>query len=241
MKKILIISVLTILFWSCKNEPEPPKVTYEDNLKIKTKKTSEDTTKIDVADLPIQFEGTNVLIFPVGKIQINSGQSSMQKIDVNEVNDAVSFKISNNNDNEITGFLNNVKFQSINKDTVTKLTDKKVIIQSITYLKDFATKTKKQFLVYVMEDSDTNKDGTIDLNDINTLYISDIFGNNFKKISSDFQELIDWQLVMSQNRLYFRTIEDTNKNGKFDKGDKINYQFLNLLSSDFSIEDYNPI
>lgn len=238
MKKILILSVLAIIFWSCKNEVEPPKVIYDGNAKAKTKKIADDTTKIDVADLPVQFEGTNVLLFPVGKMLVNSGGSSIQKTEVTE---DVSFRISNNNDNEITGFLNNVKFQSINKDTITTLTDKKVIIQSITYLKDFAVKTKKQFLVYVMEDADTNKDDTIDLNDINTLYISDISGSNFKKISTDFQELIDWQLVLSLNRLYFRTIEDTNKNGKFDKADKINYQYLNLLSPEFAIQEYRPL
>jgi hypothetical protein len=41
--------------------------------------------------------------------------------------------------------------------------------------------------------------------------------------------------------LYFRTIEDTNKNGEFDKGDVIHYNFVNLLSNDWKSETYKPI
>jgi hypothetical protein len=42
------------------------------------------------------------------------------------------------------------------------------------------------------------------------MYLSKISGEKFTKISSDFQELIDWKLIES-NRLYYRTVEDTNK------------------------------
>jgi hypothetical protein len=31
------------------------------------------------------------------------------------------------------------------------------------------------------------------------------------KECEDFQELIDWNLIDSKSRLYFRTVEDTNK------------------------------
>lgn len=88
---------------------------------------------------------------------------------------------------------------------------------------------------------DTNRDTKLDANDIKALYISTIDGKNLKKLSADMQELIDWNLVESKNRLYFRTIEDTNQNGQFDKNDRINYHFVDLLSPEFTIEKYNPI
>ena len=239
MKKIfLTLAIVAFTIFSCKNEPEKPKVSYEDSIKTKKNITKEDTTKIEIADLPIQFAGTNVLLFPIGKIKWSRTEKYAFESsgDENE-----NFKISNNNDNEISGFLNNIKFQTIGQDTIKPLSDKKIMIQSVTYLKEFATKTKKQFLVYAMEDADTNKDGTIDANDINTLYLSDINGNRFTKISKDFQELIDWQLLLSTNRLYFRTIEDTNKNGLFDKDDNIKYQYIDLFSADWKVLEYNPM
>jgi hypothetical protein len=44
---------------------------------------------------------------------------------------------------------------------------------------------------------DTNKDGKLDTSDIKALYLSKISGEKFTKISSDFQELIDWKLIES--------------------------------------------
>jgi hypothetical protein len=40
-------------------------------------------------------------------------------------------------------------------------------------------------MVYTLTDSDTNKDGKIDTSDIKTLYLSDISGENFTKVSAD--------------------------------------------------------
>ena len=239
MKKIFFTAaILVFVLCSCKTELEKPKVSYEENPKTKKNIVKEDTTEIEITDLPIQFSGTNVLLFPVGKIRMLSNTKSLLE---KGTDDNINFKISNYNDNEISGFLTNVKFQNIGKDTITALSDKKVLIQSITYLQEFALKTKKQILVYALEDTDTNKDGTIDANDINTLYLSDIYGKKFTKITKDFQELIDWKLNIGSNRLYFRTIEDTNKNGLFDKGDHVKYQFLDLLSTDWKVSEYQPV
>jgi hypothetical protein len=90
-------------------------------------------------------------------------------------------------------------------------------------------------------DSDTNRDGKIDANDIKSLYISDFSGMRFQKLSGELHELIDWNLIESLNRLYFRTIEDINKNGAFDKKDKVHYHYVNLAADEWKVEDYSPI
>jgi hypothetical protein len=56
-----------------------------------------------------------------------------------------------------------------------------------------------------------------------------------------FQELIDWKMIEASNILYFRTMEDTNKNGQFDKDDVINYNFINLNNKDWKVENYKPV
>ena len=45
----------------------------------------------------------------------------------------------------------------------------------------------------------------------------------------------------AQNRLYYRTIEDINKNGAFDKNDLVHYYYVELLSPDWKTQKYNPI
>lgn len=228
---ISLIFAFTLV--SCKKEEEQrPKVIYENTSKPKAN-VPEDTTQVIVADLPVQMEGTDYYIHPIGTV--TSDKKTMK------YDSGAGYTVSNYGEYEITGFLQNLKFQEVGKDTIYALTDKNVFIETATYLKNLADKTKKQLMVYTLADMDTNKDNKVDTNDINSLYLSDISGKNFTKISVDFQELIDWKVIESKNRLYFRAIEDTNKNGEFDKEDNVRYFYVNLLEKEWKSIEYNPI
>lgn len=236
--KIVMLFVSVLVLASCKEEVEKPKVIYDGANKEKPY-SKIDSTQIAIADLPIQIEGTDYLIHPVGDLRVyergtKSRYGSSSVIDL-------SFTISNFGENEITGYLQNLKFQKINSDSIRALTDKQVLIQTATYLSGIADKTNKKIMVYTLFDIDSNRDGKLDTSDIKSLYLSDISGSDFTKISVNFQELIDWSLIESQNRLYFRTVEDTNKNGQFDKNDVVHYNYINLANSDWKVESYEPI
>ena len=233
----IVVCCAFMTFMSCKKEAETPKVIYENATK-KPVEYKVDTTKVEIADLPIQLQGTNVLLFPVGDLNVNE-RNSKGIYDASSPVNKQSFKISNYSENEITGYLRNVKFQEIGSDSITALTEKPVLIQSITYLKAIADKTKQQILVYMLADMDTNKDNILNTNDIQSLYLSDISGLRFTKITTDFQEVIDWNVIESKNRLYFRTIEDANKNGAFDKNDIMHYHFIDLSEKEWKVTDYN--
>lgn len=224
------------LFISCKKETEKPKVIYEDASKPNVAATA-DTNKVLLADLPVLMEGTSVLLHPVGEFSLSDSSAKIKYSNSGKDN----FVVSNSSEYEITGYLSNFKFQPFGSDSLSVLTDKPVLIERVTYLKNFADKSKKQFLVYVLEDMDSNKDGKLDTDDIKNLYISTIDGKNFTKLSADFQEFIDWTIIEAQNRLYFRTIEDINKNGAFDKDDHVHYHFIDLLSADWKVQEYQPI
>ncbi|WP_026978273.1 hypothetical protein [Flavobacterium tegetincola] len=235
----IFIALASILLLSCKENKETPKVTYENTTKTEIKTVPIDSSQIAIADLPIQMEGTSYLIHPIGDFRVYEGRSKSTYGTSNT--DKVSFSVSNYNRFELTGFLQNLKFQHIDSTEIRFLTDKKVMISNVSYLNTIFEKSKRQLLVYSIIDMDTNRDKNLDANDIKSLYISAIDGTNFTKLSATMQELIDWNLVESKNRLYFRTIEDTNQNGQFDKNDRINYHFVDLLSTDFKTESYNPI
>ncbi|WP_333599959.1 hypothetical protein [Flavobacterium sp.] len=242
MKKNLpyIAVILVVFFASCKKqEEEKPKVTYDATSKTKPV-VPVDTSQVEVADLPINMEGTNYLIHPIGDLNYykKNGKSANEFRNTDE---ETSFTVSNYGEYQITGYLKNLKFQEIGKDTIYALTDKPILIETATYLKTFADKTKQQLLVYSLADMDTNKDGKLDNSDIKSLYISTISGQKFTKLSADFHELIDWKMVEAKHLLYFRTIEDTNKNGEFDAEDNLQYHFVNLLDKDWKVQEYKPI
>ena len=235
MKKAAIaLAFASLLFASCKQEEQKPKVIYEE-AKAKPQK---DSTQIKVADLPVHMEGTQYLIHPVGDVRIY--EDSNRSYGTSRTNN-VSYAISNYNRFEITGYFENLKFQHVDSIAIKPLTDKKIQIHTATYLNTVADKIKKQVLIYTLVDADTNKDGRVDNNDIRSLYISDISGKGFRKLSDDVQELIDWSLVEALNRIYFRTIEDINKNGAFDENDKVHYHYADLLSADWAVTDYEPV
>ena len=236
---ISIISLSVLLLVSCKNEVEKPKVTYDASSTTSKVIAKVDSTQVAIADLPIQMEGTDYLIHPVGDVRVYE-RGVKARYGSSSVND-ISFTISNIGEYEITGYLQNLKFQKIDSDSIRPLTDKAVLIQTATYLKTIADKTHNHVMVYTMVDMDTNKDGKLDTSDIKALYLSDISGERFVKVSEDFQELIDWNIIESKNRLYFRTIEDTNKNGQFDKNDVLHYNYINLGVKDWKVISYKPI
>lgn len=224
---------------SCREEQEKPKVRYEQERPVrKADGGAPDSTEIKVADLPVLMEGTKYLIHPIGDIRIYENKKVYGS---SSANDAISYAISNYSQFEITGYFENLKFQHIDSTNVYPLTDKEVQIQTATLLNPVAGRARKQLLVYTLVDADTNRDGRVDQNDIRSLYISDISGKNFIKISKDMQELIDWNVIAAQNKLYFRTIEDINKNGAFDKNDGVHYHFADLASADLAVTEYNPV
>ncbi|MFB9108182.1 hypothetical protein [Flavobacterium gyeonganense] len=239
MKKYLKYTALAIAatFISCREEVQKPKVSYDVSNKVSVSKT--DSTQIEVADLPIQMEGTDYLIHPVGDLRVFE-KGSKARYGSSTVND-VSFTISNLGEYEITGYLQNLKFQKTDSDSIRPLSDKPILILTATYLKTIADKTQNKIMVYTLTDSDTNKDGKIDTGDIKTLYLSDISGENFTKVSTDLEELVDWNIVESKNRLYFRTIQDTNQNGQFDKNDVLHYNYIDLALKKWEVKNYKPI
>jgi hypothetical protein len=236
--QILFASIVMLFLFSCGNEVKKPKVSYDKDAKAKAT-AKVDTTQIKIADLPINFEGTDYLIHPVGDLNSYEGGSKYES--GSRVEYQGNFKVSNYNDFQITGYLKDLEFQKIGSDSVRSLSVKPVMIESATYLKSLADKTGNQIILYTLSDTDSNNDMKLDEDDIKSLYISTSSGDRFTKLSADLRELLDWTIIESKNILYFRTIEDTNKNGKFDKNDTLHYHYLSLLAKEWKVLEYYPI
>ncbi|MCL6461248.1 MAG: hypothetical protein I4O51_05190, partial [Flavobacterium micromati] len=71
MKKLhfTFIAIAVLLLASCKEEVEKPKVTYDQNAKEKLVARS-DSSQIQIADLPLQMEGTDYLLHPIADLSI---------------------------------------------------------------------------------------------------------------------------------------------------------------------------
>ena len=196
-------------------------------------------TKMDSLFYVGQIDSTDYLIHPIGDFRIEDNRGKV--IYKSSGYGSKDFSISSYGGYRISGNLSNVKFQHIDSEKLSVLTTNVIKIKSLTFLRKVYDNSKKQFLVYEVTDKDTNQDGKLDYNDINTLFISKINGTDFRKLTETNKELIDWKLIESKNRLYFRTIEDTNKDGEFDKKDIVHYKYVDLNSDNLKITEYKPI
>lgn len=236
--KNLVILVFTIIFLTSCGNDEKPKVIYLENGKIENQELKKDSTMIEIADLPIHIDSTKYLIHPIGEYEIYSGSRSSYFSSSGY--GSGSFSFSQYRSYEITGNLSNLKFEEIESEVTRMLTDKNIRIKSVRFLNKIFEKTSEQILVYRILDKDTNQDNKLNDFDISTLYISNIDGTKFTKLTTEFHELIDWEVLPIKNRLYFRSIEDSNKNGDFDKEDKISYQFVDLSDKEWKVKQYKP-
>lgn len=237
--KMFAIFGLTLGLVSCQNEDEKPKVIYPNQPEKEDVFQKIDSTDVKIADLPIHLPGTNYLLHPVGDIRVysnrTSGYGSLKS------GKSYSFTVSNHSYPETTGYMSNLLIQHKDSADLHLLSNHRMLIQSIIYLDKLAEQQDKKILVYQVVDRDTNRDGNYDANDILALYISTIDGKNFTKLTDDYQELIDFNVIEAQKRLYFRSVEDKNKNGAFDDNDKLNYYYVDLMSEEWTKTPYRPV
>lgn len=235
MKTIFSTLVTLLLLTSCTPE-EKPKVVYTDQ---EAKTLVKDTAVVVVADLPVLIDSTNFLMHPIGALQLYENDRKYSSSSWSYAS-GTNFSISDYSNYTLNGTLKNIKFEEVGTNKLVPLTDKNIVITSAHFLWNLYKKTGKQLFVYDVIDADTNTDGTLDSADIKTLYLSKIDGSNFKRLMPSNHELLEWKIIPEIDRLYVKSIEDTNKNGGFDKNDRLHYNYINLLDDALEVIDYYP-
>jgi hypothetical protein len=235
MKNYIILLVILISFSAC---------TKPDNRKVvdKTKDASEvkkESNIVAIADLPFVIDSTSYMIHPIGNYTTQKNRSKYLGSSGSYSSDNIS--ITNYSKNRISGSISNVKFQHIDSNELTSLTKEIINIHSINFLREVYKKTENGYFIYNVTDKDTNADEDFDYNDLESLYISNLNGTNFRKLSPNGQDLVTWKTILEANKLYFKTIEDIDGNGEFDKKDKTHYFYLDLSLPNSNVVEYHPI
>lgn len=237
MTRLLIGIITTIMFCSC--EQTKPTINHEalDTTSVADDRIK-DTTKILVSELPVKFDSTNVLLFPIGLVDLQQ-RGGYSKVGLGSYSSSDIANAYFHNDNLAGDFIN-IVFQDENGNEKT-LTDKKIEIRSVNFLRDIFKKTKTGYLLYSIYDRDSNGDRELNHLDLEALYISRIDGSDFTKLTKELHEFYDWSLLSGENRIYFRTLEDNNKDGELTNVDKFHYYFIDFTDDKYSVTEYNPV
>ncbi|WP_299112365.1 hypothetical protein [uncultured Winogradskyella sp.] len=136
MKHFTLIFAFALSIISCEDKSKP--ISLDDTIETTVEK---DRTKIEIADLPIVIGSTDYLIHPIGYITEYSSRFTSYS------GNRSSTYYSNYNNFSIKGEFSNLKFQQLNSEKMTSLTDKIVEITSVRFLDDIRQQTGLQYMV----------------------------------------------------------------------------------------------
>jgi len=238
MKRPILCFLITFLLLSC----------GQDNRKIDNNKRTDtasakddkagDPTKHLVSELPVKFGGTDVRIFAIRNAdpKERDGYSGMGSGSYGNPESASSHFGSD----ILAGNFINLLFQDKNGKE-RKLTDKGIRISRVTFLREIFNKTKTGYLLYSVVDNESKADKKSDQSDLEALYISNIDGSGFRKLTNESHDLYDWNILKGENRIYYRTLEDSNKDGKLDGEDNFHYYFADFAGGKYFITEHSPV
>ena len=109
-----------------------------------------DTTLMKVVDLPIHIDSTSYLLHPIGFIKEN--RSKLSYISKSRKNNASDFSVTSGYSDRISGDMESILFQHIKSNKLLPLTKLNVKINSVEFLRTIFNKTKKQLLLYHVND-----------------------------------------------------------------------------------------
>lgn len=240
---LLLVGVL-ILSTSCNDKRNAQnQIVYDNQSQADTLSMDSimaDTTKTLQANFPLYFDSTRVLIQPIGFVEMRESKIAdriVSKSNGYESSDSYAYS----NGDYISGKITNLYFDNVDKGQQRLLTDKALNITSIEYLRQLSKKINRDYLLYSVYDQDNNRDNKLDYEDILACYISNLDGTDFRKITPDYQQYVAGVWMLWCSRYYFNTIEDINKDGKFDSKDKLHYYYVNFTSDSYQVVEYNPI
>jgi hypothetical protein len=196
----------------------------------------DDTTKILIAELPVRFDSTDILLFAINLVDLDE-RAGYSKFGSESKSTQTSTYF---NSEKLTGNFVNFVFKDKTGEEK-KLTEKKIRIRSISFLREMFKRTKQGYLLYTVTDRDSNDDKELDHSDLEALYISRIDGSDFKKLTRELHEFYDWTFLNGDSKIYFRTLEDGNQDGTLNNKDKFHYYFIDLSIGNYSVTEYNPV
>lgn len=227
MKKTLILLAIIILLSACNDrQVAPPIIDGEAAESLTMDSILQDTTAVlDVYSPYIIDTARQILIH---EVYLSRGQGI----------DKSSVYSSKRGEMYYDTHIVNLIFEDPANQKKHLLTKNKVRILSYEKI---SNKAGEVYILYHIVDRDYNHDQKLDLADIGSLYISSVDGTSFAKITKDREKLQDEKWISSLQRYYFRTVEDSDKNGYFDLKDKKHHYYIEFNNGEYKVIEYDPL
>lgn len=219
MKRTLII-LLTIIVLSCNNRRENIQIIDNKNLNEKQKDSILNEYNFKYSRI-VFVDSIEKIIIPI-TTQKDIGGSRLSKVSYKE-------------DYSYSEYWNLI-FYDIKSGKTKLLTNKKTRIYDFeTNLNNVGTILKNSVL-YKICDTDFNLDKKLNFEDTIQLFISNVDGENFKRISPSDENLIEYQIVPNTDKIIFKTSRDVNNDKVFNEKDEVIWYLIDLSAESKPIE-----
>lgn len=237
MKEIIFACLLLVFLSGCVKE-ESKSIVYSEAPSTIQEVVNKDEKRKQIADLPIQFHPGGKLIHILGEVHYNESYKKFEGF--SSGSSEADFNVSHGFGNEISGEIDALVFQDSDSDHLQPLTREKVKIFDINFLESLYEKNGKDYILYELIDQDSNQDQLWNGEDVSSLYLSRGDGSGFMKLSNEQEEILSWKFLPVPERIYFKTMADSNKDGKFDLKDQLSYHYVDLSGEKPIRHSYDP-
>lgn len=221
--KYTFLILFFIFLIACGDSPRSPEVVYPEN---SVDSTDTSTTILEpigknlFMGFPFAFDSTSLYIHTVKNTYDLNGNDNYK---LRSGSDSYDYGYDNNpryrGTDEISGWFYNFLFQEAISETLRPITNKDFRFSRMEIIRDTINKQAIHTLLLNVYDKDSNRDKFLNRNDLLSYYVADVTGKDLRKISPKGHLPQRYSYDKRLKRLYFSTIEDTNKNGKFENND----------------------
>ena len=220
-----ILLIVPILLFAC--NPIPPHRTdiqqvNLDSLAIET--TFADTNMVFQPQFPILPDSSDYFIHFSEYAEIDRAERSWLKV-------GSSYSYSSERYKRL---ISNIAFQHKDSLTMSDLTNRKILFTGFEKLHRTGH-SQEAFMIYSVLESDTDKNGKVDFDDSHSVYLSDIDGTRFTRITPNGQYALDTEYYSDVHILYQRSFVDLDSNLCFSAKDSLCLSYIDLKRGDFKV------
>jgi len=227
--KIVLTFCFGIFITSCSSDKKS-QIIIDETTVVEDFIIEEDTTMVKVLNLPIHIDSTQYIYHPTSLLYAK-GKNKRRGFSISKRSYNQKTSSSNYSHYKFNGKYAGFAVENLKTGKTINITDQEISFSNVRIYNKLEYNPRVEFVLYEGYDLDTNKDGKLDYRDLPALFISNLDGSGFKKLTVDFEEYQSYTFIVENDKLYFQTIKDNNNDGTYENVDEYRNYVVNLKDS----------
>ena len=209
MNRIKFLTFLTLSLWACSESPKDGLTTQKTEPNIESENSKYETINLLVNN-PIVLDSSDWVLYPLTLEELEETEMGFKSSSYSRQHAYWNISFYNSRTKETRLLSDSLKM------LINSISPKNnVIIQS-----EIRKKENEGLIYYSITTKDFNLDGKLNSDDPKYLFISEPSGQDFKQVSPDNFDLLNWQTIRESNKILIQARKDLNNDKEFDSDDE---------------------